>query len=94
MTEVIFGFARISDCQFRQRFAFLASDRAILAAPNTDFVDLYQFTWDDPRHRWMRTAEALDAIIDPAKAALYRRFSNFLGHPIAAALSVKPSRIR
>lgn len=51
----------------------------------TDYVDLYQLHWDDPRTPLEETLEALDQIVRSGKAR-YVGVSNFLAYRLALAL--------
>jgi aryl-alcohol dehydrogenase (NADP+) len=51
----------------------------------TDYVDLYQLHWDDPRTPLDETLEALDRIVRSGKAR-YIGVSNFLAYRLALAL--------
>jgi aryl-alcohol dehydrogenase (NADP+) len=51
----------------------------------TDYVDLYQLHWDDPRTPLEETLQALDQIVRSGKAR-YIGVSNFLAYRLALAL--------
>ncbi len=58
---------------------------ASLRRLKTDYVDLYQLHWDDPRTPLDETLEALDCIVRSGKAR-YVGTSNFLAYRLARAL--------
>lgn len=57
----------------------------------TDYVDLYQLHWDDPRTPLEETLEALDQIVRSGKAR-YVGVSNFLAYRLALALGKSEAR--